>query len=277
MCTGQEPSELNRSTSSNDDTRGSVSPQPPLDLTSIQFGALASSSRSNLHTAVEIRENLTDWTDDTLKKLVKQCRDWSPSKRPPMISVVLALQQIKVRHALPALQFHLSPQLGAPLSRYSPRKAITPSAPSTPEMRVRQRLPHTIAVQPTTLTTDTRRHSPYQRRLQELMTPQDDFLASIQNYLAPNPGHSREPSPQRSFNSSAYRGVSQDRQRSEDRISNMSYGQPPGDRPPSGLFHLPRDSPSLRPWDILPPLPSTATLQPPNTHWSPGIHRNKSL
>jgi hypothetical protein len=274
MCTGQDPSELDRSTSSNGDTRRSVSPQPPLESTPFQFGALATSSGSNLHTPIEMRLNLADWTDNTLKRLVRQCRDWSPSKRPPMISVVLALQQIKARHALPALQLYLSLPLGAPLSTYSPRKAITPSAPSTPEMRIRQRPPHTIAVQPATSTTDTRRHSPYQRRPQELLSPQEDFLASIQNYLAPNPGHSRE----RPFNS-AYRGMSQDRQRSEDIISNMSYGQPltPGDHPPSGPYHQPRDSPSFRPWVILPPLPSTTTLPAPNTHWGPRIHSNKSL
>jgi hypothetical protein len=276
MCTGQDPSELNRSSPSNDDTGGSGSPQPSRGLTPIQVSALASSSRSNLHTPIEMRQNLAAWTDDTLKKLVRQCRDWSPSKRPPMISVVLALQQIKVRHALPSLQLHLSPHLGAAPLPYSPRKAITLSAPSTPEMRVRQRPPHTITVQPAASTTDPRRHSPYQRRLQELMTPQDDFLASIQNYLEPNPGHSRERSPQWSVNSSAYRGASQHRQRSEDRAS---YNQPmtPGDHPTGGPYHLPRESPSLRPWVILPPLPSTSTLQPPNTHLDPYIHGNKSL
>jgi len=261
MCTGQEPSDLNPLASLNDDAQGSVSPWPPLQSTPTQLRALASSSRNDIHTAIETRQTLADWTDDALKKLVRQCRDSSPSKRPPMISVVLALQQIKSRHVLPAMQLHFSPQLAAPLLPYSPRKAITPSASSTPEMRVRQRLPHTLSVQPATPSTNTRRQSPYQRRPQEFMTPQDDFLTNLQKYLVPNPGHSRERSPPLSFNSPAYRDVSQDRQRPEDIFSNITYGQSmtSRDHPPGDPYHLPRESPSLRSWAILPPLASTTT------------------
>jgi len=87
---------------------------------------------SSLQPQLSSKQILAELTDYTLKSLVHQCRSTSPASRPLMLSIVLQLQQILVRHVLPTLPL---PPLGtAPmtssLSAYLPRARISATSPT---------------------------------------------------------------------------------------------------------------------------------------------------
>ena len=81
-------------------------------------------SPSNLQPQLNSKVILAELTDYTLKNLVAQCRSTLPAARPVMLSIVLQLQQILVRHVLPTLPLPPpSAPMSSSLSAYIPRSS----------------------------------------------------------------------------------------------------------------------------------------------------------
>jgi hypothetical protein len=89
---------------------------------------------STLQPQFTSRQMLADLTDYTLKTLVSQCRSSSPGSRPMMLSIVLQLQQILVRHVLPTLPLpppSTTVPMSSSLSAYLPRARISATTPTS--------------------------------------------------------------------------------------------------------------------------------------------------
>jgi hypothetical protein len=135
MCTGKHPyhtepaklplsmREAPASSSSSQSTAG------PLRSLALNIDPTPSSLQPHLNS----KQILGDLTDYTLKTLVSQCRSSSPTTR-PMLSIVLQLQQILVRHVLPTLPLPPPPTIvpmSSSLSAYLPRARISTTTPTS--------------------------------------------------------------------------------------------------------------------------------------------------
>lgn len=111
MCTGSHPyhTEVASLPPSLRDLPTAVPSARPLRSLALNLTAPPTDVQPHLHS----KAILAELTDYTLKNLVAQCRSSSPASRPAMLSIVLQLQQILVRHVLPTLPL---PPTSAPLS-----------------------------------------------------------------------------------------------------------------------------------------------------------------
>lgn len=125
MCTGTHPfpveqdegsGQASGSLARTNGSPGSILPlTPPLPFTFPSSGLPQS-------------KELYEATDRSLKSLMARCRSQLPKERPLLMSIVLQLQQILVRHVVPMLPLRGLPPLApmtASLSTYITRKAIS--------------------------------------------------------------------------------------------------------------------------------------------------------